>query len=172
MQQFIHGMKKEIHLCQECTFKLDNPEMLMSLENIFKGFLDQLQTKYPFAPGSENGFMPRPSIACARCGMTYDEFKASGKLGCEICYQSFSGEVEALLKNVHGSTRHEGKYPRRLGPGHKHKRRVDELRAQLKKAVAEENYEEAARLRDEIRASEQPQEQPQEAQEEPGGVAL
>jgi len=159
MQQFVHGKKVELHLCQECAFKIDNPEMLVSLENIFKGFLDQLNTKILNQP---NAFTqtekPSPNRApkiCSRCGMTFQKFKTGGRLGCDSCYLSFKKEVEVLLKNVQGSTRHEGKYPRRMGVGILQKRQVSELRAAQKRAVEDENYEEAARLRDEIRALEQ-----------------
>jgi protein arginine kinase activator len=155
MQQFVHGKKVELHLCQECAFKIDSPEMLVPLENIFKGFLEQLNTKYFTQSGA---VPPAGSVntrtapkACVRCGMTFQKFKTGGRLGCDICYHSFKKEVEVLLKNVQGSTRHEGKYPRRMGAGIIQKRQVSELRAALKYAVEEENYEEAARLRDEIR---------------------
>ena len=154
MQQFIHGKKTELNLCQECTFKLENLEMPISLENVFKGFLDQLQSKLFTGMGSVSSTPPQTAAKCARCGMTYDEFKTDGKLGCEECYQSFSKEVDSLLKSIQGSTRHEGKYPRRLGAGLKHKRKANELRVKLKIAIGEENYEEAARLRDEIRSLE------------------
>ncbi|MCL2387296.1 MAG: UvrB/UvrC motif-containing protein [Defluviitaleaceae bacterium] len=160
MQQFMHGKKVELHLCQDCAFKMDNPEMMVSLENIFKGFLDQLNTKYfnPQTMGGTAGGPPplRPAKACSRCGMTFQKFKTGGRLGCDVCYTSFAKEVEVLLKNVQGgNTRHEGKYPRRMGAGLISKRQVSELRSQLKQAIEDENYEEAARLRDEIRAIEQ-----------------
>jgi protein arginine kinase activator len=162
MQQFLNGQKVELHLCQECAFKIDNPEMMVSLENIFKGFLDQLNSKYSFSPGSSSGSIAgetpvvRAAKSCSRCGMTFNKFKTGGRLGCDVCYQSFAKEVEVLLKNVQGSTHHEGKYPRRLGAGILSKRQISELRVNLKKAIEEENYEDAARLRDEIRALESP----------------
>lgn len=161
MQQFLHGQKVELHLCQDCAFKMGNPDMMVSLENIFKGFLDQLNTKYFPHPGGPAGSppgpnMPRPKKICSRCKMTFDKFKTGGRLGCDMCYVSFAQEVEVLLKNVQGSTRHEGKYPRRMGAGIMNRRQVVELRAQLKKAVEDENFEEAARLRDEIRSMEKP----------------
>ena len=156
IQQFVNGKKVELHLCQQCSFQMDSPEMMISFENIFKGFLEQLNSKYlpkEFGKmGNVNMTITRPTTSCSRCGMTYDQFKTGGKLGCDICYQSFAKEVGALLKSVQGSTHHEGKYPRRLGAGLIQKRQVDDLRTQLKKAVSEENYEEAARLRDEIKA--------------------
>lgn len=155
MQQFLNGQKVELHLCQDCAFKEANPEMMLSFENLLKGFLDA-NTKFfsqPNAPGKPQPV--RPAKACSRCGMTFHKFKTGGRLGCDICYQSFAKEVEVLLKNVQGSTRHEGKYPRRMGAGIQAKRQVSELRAQLTRAIEEENFEDAARLRDEIRGIEQ-----------------
>ena len=153
MQQFLHGQKVELHLCQECAFKIDNPEMLVSIENIFKGFLDQLNTKYFNHPMAQGKAQPARAAtkACSRCGMTFDKFKTGARLGCDVCYLSFKTEVEVLLKNVQGSTRHEGKFPRRMGAGILNKRQIGEIRSRLNKAVEEENYEEAAKLRDEIR---------------------
>jgi len=153
MQQFVNGQKVELHLCQQCAFKIDNPEMLVSLENIFKGFLDQLNTKYFNQPSAPHRAHTAPK-ACTRCGMTFQKFKTGGRLGCDVCYFSFKKEVEVLLKNVQGSTRHEGKVPRRMGGAILSKRLLGELRAAQQLAVEQENYEEAARLRDEIRALE------------------
>ncbi|MCL1878685.1 MAG: UvrB/UvrC motif-containing protein [Defluviitaleaceae bacterium] len=164
MQQFMHGQKVELHLCQECAFKIDNPEMLVSLENIFKGFLDQLTAQHfpqgAMPSGAAAGATDKikakrsPVKACARCGMTFHKFKTGGRLGCDVCYKSFKTEVEVLLKNVQGSTRHEGKYPRRMGAGIFNKRQVTDLRDKLKKAIELEDFENAARIRDEIRALE------------------
>ncbi|MCL1845515.1 MAG: UvrB/UvrC motif-containing protein [Defluviitaleaceae bacterium] len=161
MQQFINGKKVELHLCQECAFKVDNPEMLVSLENIFKGFLDQITAQHfpqnaatPNVTGKTPTPPRAPAKACTRCGMTFHKFKTGGRLGCDVCYKSFKAEVEVLLKNVQGSTRHEGKYPRRMGAGIFNKRQVTELRDKLKKAIEQEDFEDAARLRDEIRALE------------------
>ena len=155
LQQFINGKKIEIHLCQECTTaKLDHPAFASITETIFKGFLEQMQSKFASNPDMFNNLTIKQTVACQKCRMTYDEFKSGGKIGCEACYSAFSKEVEALLKNVQGSIRHEGKVPKRLGTEIISKRQTDDLRLRLKKAVEEENFEEAARLRDEIRALE------------------
>jgi protein arginine kinase activator len=149
MQQFIGGSKTEIHLCQECSFKMEMP---ISFENIFQGFLTSLQSMTANRPAKA------PSLPCVQCGMTYEQFKSTGKLGCEACYQAFSKEIEALFKNVHGSTRHEGKFPQRMGVALRVRRETDQLRKQLKEAVEAENYEDAARLRDQLRTLEPPKE--------------
>jgi len=150
MQQFIGGMKKEIHLCQECSFQMDMP---ISIENIFQGFLTSLQSMTATMSAKNP-----PVAPCSRCGMTGEQFKSGGKLGCEACYQAFAKEIEALFKNVQSATRHEGKFPRRMGVDLRVRREADSLRLQLKKAVDDENYEEAARLRDQLRSIEPPKE--------------
>lgn len=145
MQQFVHGVKKEMHLCQECSFKMEMP---ISLENIFQGFLDQM--KHMGHPYDKVQYKPQ-NLTCTRCGMVFNEFKTNGKLGCDSCYQAFHKPVEALIKNVQGSTRHGGKFPQRSGVILLQKRQVEELRVGLKAAIELENFEEAARIRDEIK---------------------
>ena len=152
MQQFIMGKKAELHLCQECTFSFNVPDVPIALENVFKGFLEQMQSKiFSMNPQATS---VAPTNACGNCGMTGEELKSGGKLGCRECYSSFSDEVGAILKNVQSSTRHVGKFPRRLGKEILSKRHASDLRAQLNQAIAEENFELAAKLRDEIRALE------------------
>lgn len=152
MQQFIMGKKAELHLCQECTFSFNVPDLPIALENMFKGFLEQMQTKmFNVNPQAASA---TPTNACENCGMTGEELRAGGKLGCKECYTSFSEEVGAILKNVQSSTRHTGKFPKRLGQEILSIRHASELRAKLNQAIAEENFELAAKLRDEIRALE------------------
>ena len=148
MQQYINGMKTEINLCPACSMSL--VEMPISFENLFKGVLDSIMSMTTGAKASEKAAVP--VIKCESCGMTYERFKSGGKLGCADCYETFSNELEILLKNVQGSIRHEGKFPKRSGVELRQKREADELRVRLKKAVDEENFEEAAGLRDRIRA--------------------
>ena len=152
MQQFIMGKKAELRLCQECVFSFSVPDVPIELENMFKGFLEQMQTKvFNINPQMANVM---PGFACTNCGMTGEELKAGGKLGCRECYASFAGEVGAILKSVQSSTRHIGKFPKRTGKEILSIRHASDLRAKLNQAIAEENFELAAKLRDEIRALE------------------
>jgi len=159
LQQFQEGKLTELHLCPECSLKLQMP---ISLQNMFKGFLDQMNiiAENPSSFVMKQGQSPikksqqQTVVKCPVCGLTINEFKKSGKLGCETCYTSYPKAIESLLKNIHGSTRHVGKFPKRVGLEIKQKRMTQDLKAELNKAVQEENYEEAARLRDEIRSLE------------------
>ena len=90
-------------------------------------------------------------IACTSCGLTYGDFKKSGKLGCENCYQAFRSPISQAMKNIHGTNEYKGKIPR--GQADKYselliKRELAENRLLLKKAVEAEEFEEAAKYRD------------------------
>ena len=152
MQQFIAGKKVEIRLCQECVFNFSVPDVPIELENMFKGFLEQMQTKMVHLNPQAASKIPRS--VCKSCGMTGEELRTGGKLGCRECYSSFATEVSAILKNVQSSTRHTGKFPKRTGKEILSIRRESDLRAKLSQAIAEENFELAAELRDEIRSLE------------------
>ena len=150
MQQFVNGTKTEVHLCQDCSTQIDAP---ISIEALFNGLLGSFLT---MANDKQSSHKPKVSYApCHTCGMTYESFKSGGgKLGCADCYRVFSRELESILKNVQASTRHEGKYPQKSGQGLFQKREVERLRELMLKAIENENFEEAARLRDEIKSLE------------------
>jgi protein arginine kinase activator len=97
---------------------------------------------------------PATSATCPGCGMTLDGFRKQGRLGCARCYATFHLTLAPLLRKLHGATRHVGKVPREDGHAAELRRRVDVLRAELERAVRGEEYERAARLRDEIHAVE------------------
>ena len=161
-------------LCLECMFQMISGGDISSLEDIFKnmptggmGSSIKLSALMPINPGEKDsieqifkGFMnsltglqslPTPESLCITCGMSHEEFKKCGKFGCNACIQAFDNEIKALLKGVHGSTKHAGKFPKTNGNEIKIKHQVDNLRLDLKKAIEDENYEQAALLRDQIR---------------------
>ena len=91
---------------------------------------------------------------CPECGMTYMEFQKNGKFGCAECYKVFVNPVRATFKQVQKGTQHIGKIRARQSEGLKKKRRLAELKSQLSKAVADEDYEKAAKLHKEIKGME------------------
>mgnify|MGYP003298086663 CR=1 FL=1 len=84
--------------------------------------------------------------------MTRSEFLASGKIGCASCYTAFESSMTPLLKKIHLTTTHTGKVMGKAG--NVSENRIDLLKAQLKEAIDKEEYEKAARLRDEIKEME------------------
>ena len=86
-------------------------------------------------------------MTCPDCGIKFMEFRAEGRLGCPHDYRVFGRGLLPLLQRVHGATRHVGKVAAKR-PGAIQRLR---LRSQLREAIAREDYEEAARLRDQLR---------------------
>jgi len=91
------------------------------------------------------------AIKCPNCGMTYQNFRKLGRLGCSVCYEAFKKELAPLLKRIHGSDRHVGKVPLKGGKTIKDTRTLQDLKLQLEKAIQTEEFEDAAKLRDKIR---------------------
>ena len=83
--------------------------------------------------------------------MTYLEFQKCGMLGCANCYQAFKTPLTALLQRVHGNTQHAGRVPGGVHSGTSIRMNIDRLKQKLQRAVADEEYEQAAKLRDAIR---------------------
>jgi protein arginine kinase activator len=89
--------------------------------------------------------------ACPVCGITFFEFRNQGRLGCPHDYVFFEKELTPLLLNIHGETRHTGKRPAHTQQGTDSKTELIRLRREMKEAVEKENYEQAAKLRNQIR---------------------
>ncbi|MBY0461460.1 MAG: UvrB/UvrC motif-containing protein [Gemmataceae bacterium] len=146
LTDIVNAQKRELHLCERCARERDlipaapGPQIdLKALLNLLAG---------PFPPASGLLPAPRPAAepsACAECGMTVAEFKAGGRLGCAHDYDVLRATLEPLLERIHRGLEHAGKAPRAV--------RVGVWKKQLDAAVAAEHYEEAARLRDLIRAA-------------------
>ncbi|WP_165231533.1 UvrB/UvrC motif-containing protein [Aquisphaera insulae] len=111
--------------------------------------------------GGSAGAIREPSPAdkqvCPVCQITFLEFRKSGRLGCPYDYEVFRDELMPLLESIHGETRHSGKVPRRAPRNTQQQTTLIQLRNELKRAVAAEDYEEAARLRDRIKSIEREQ---------------
>ena len=107
---------------------------------------------------AHSGIQKEQGNSCEQCQITWAEFRQTGLLGCLHDYALFEKELSPLLQRAHeGATHHVGKVPtRRGGTGVPVKRQVDvsKLRKELGKAVEAEDYERAAKLRDQIRQAE------------------
>jgi protein arginine kinase activator len=93
--------------------------------------------------------------SCPVCGITFFEFRNEGRLGCPHDYVRFDAELEPLILNIHGNTKHIGKRPRRAAGDSDWQTDLIRLRRELKEAVEQEDYERASELRDEIRGIQQ-----------------
>ncbi len=90
--------------------------------------------------------------ACPRCGMKFSLFRERGRLGCRHCYRTFGDEIDRMLTEMHGSCVHRGKRYTRVGGVQGTEADIERLRGELDRAIRNEDFEEAARLRDTISA--------------------
>ena len=133
---------EELHLCEECAQKyLYEPQQKAS-------------PKGGAAPADE---VDEPGVSnreCPVCGIKFVEFRNSGRLGCPHDYQEFREELTPLLENIHGEKQHVGKFPKRAPNASRRQYKLIKLRSELRTAIEEEQYENAAKLRDQIQTLE------------------
>lgn len=160
----INGVKKEMHLCEECSRKLGIADRMdfrmpaLDFSNFFGSFLEDFSTP---------DFMPLlnqvKQIKCDSCGSTFEDIVNTGRYGCANCYDVFEDRMDPILKKLQGANRHNG----RLGKisdnnvkfnkkeeqkaENKTDNKLEKLQEDLKKAIKEERYEDAAKIRDEIK---------------------
>ncbi len=148
--KIVNGQKSEMHLCEHCASGMNDFVFPLGLDNTFS--LNQiLAGLMEMDQAGDKTIRQAQPVKCPTCGMTYGQFRQSGRLGCGTCYQAFAGQLVPLLKRVHGSSEHTGKIPERGGQAAQGRRKLELLRADLSRAVAREEFERAAELRDQIR---------------------
>jgi len=144
LTEIIDEQITELHLCEECAQKKGaQMESHFGLSDLLAGLAD-LGTQF-------NKTKTEPKLKCPKCGLTYEDFKKVGRLGCGECYNAFKEALVPLLKRIHGSTQHCGKSPKKIAKIVKAKNSLDVLKEKLQKAIQKEDFEEAAKLRDKIK---------------------
>ena len=152
LTEIIDDQMSELHLCEECARqKSTQMESQFGLSDLLAGMAD-------FAKPANAKDAETVSAKCPNCSLTYADFKKIGRLGCGDCYTAFKKYLAPLLKRIHGSGLHTGKVPYKSAKGPRKKIDMQDLRNKLQKAVAEEEFEEAARIRDQIKEMEKKQE--------------
>lgn len=135
----------KIHVCRRCAEEKGFDYLEKSnfaLGNIISGI---------FGESADAVRIKKEDHVCAVCGTSHDDFRDVAKLGCSECYEFFKPHVISVLRNLHVKTQHFGKYPKSRGTRAETARRVTLLKEELERAVAEECYERAAEIRDELR---------------------
>jgi protein arginine kinase activator len=147
LTQIVNNQMTTHRLCEKCAAEkgLESAPEPSALP--LTDFLAQMG-KDPVAESSDQA-----SQQCSFCGLTFRDFRETGRLGCPHCYETYATHLQRLLRRVHGSTQHVGKVylppdPTASDVG----RRLDTLRRKLTRAVESEDFERAAELRDEIKA--------------------
>jgi protein arginine kinase activator len=143
LTQIAGDKMQKVDLCEECAkHKGVNDPAGFSLADLLLG----LGASEELAQASGGA-----DLKCPKCGFTQADFKKAGRLGCSDCYNTFAEGLEGLLKTMHKGTRHTGKVPQALQQSRDLAERLKVLRKKLDKAVEDENFEQAALLRDEIK---------------------
>lgn len=140
LTQVVGGNIRKMHYCEACARKegvaLEAPTSIADLLMSPAGILPAQRTS---------------GAACPRCGMTRADLKKGGRLGCAKCYDTFSDDILALVQSMQHATQHRGKRPTRVNRKAMLAEEMETIKEALKRAIAAENFEEAARLRDQIR---------------------
>lgn len=147
----VNGVKQEMNLCDTCAKQQDDigfygmgdVKAPLYFQNLLSGLMDYMK------PSKES--IAVEGQVCEHCGMTYEEFKEKSLLGCEKCYETFAPMVNPIIKRVQRSNEHIGKVPHNGGKELIEKRTLLKLKEELQKAILEEEYEEAAVIRDKIK---------------------
>jgi protein arginine kinase activator len=146
LTQVIDGEVKKLNLCQVCAqnngIDLNSP---ISITDVLLGLGQPGEGRATTDPSEFD-------LSCSRCQMTRAEFKKRARLGCPECYNAFMGELSALTQAMHHSRQHVGKIPARQGNEARITAQVAALQKDIETAIAKEEYEVAANLRDKIRS--------------------
>jgi len=146
--EVVDGQVTEKFLCPDCLAKLQGDDA--------KGFEFSGPAATARTPSAEEVVdeAVRMQRACPSCGTTLSQLLEENRLGCASCYQTFAKEIEPRLEEMHHSLHHKGKAPRHDDTRAQLRADLQSKRTLLRSVLRAENYEEAARLRDEIRSLE------------------
>ena len=145
LTQIVDGQMQKVNLCEGCAKEKGVTDPTgFALADLLLG----LGT-------DEKVSQPRDEKVCETCGFSHSDFKKTGRLGCSDCYNTFGDGLDSLVKAMHRGTKHVGKVPTRYQATKQFSDKISDLKHRLKIAITDENFEEAAKLRDQIKAAEE-----------------
>ncbi|MBQ9760584.1 MAG: UvrB/UvrC motif-containing protein [Clostridia bacterium] len=151
----INGKVRSFSLCGECAAKMREKGDIREITSMSGSFADPFSQLHDEFFGGFFGIPLQKTLTaqkkCPTCSMTFAEISKSGRVGCPDCYTAFQSELRPTLRSIHGTTAHTGAVPARHRAKQERNERLKSLKKQLGDAISQENYEQAAALRDEIR---------------------
>ncbi|HET9949137.1 MAG TPA: UvrB/UvrC motif-containing protein [Longimicrobiales bacterium] len=148
LTQIVNNQMSTHRLCEKCAAEKGLESTPEPANFPLTDFLAQMG-KDPMAEAAP------ADVQCSFCGLTFRDFRETGRLGCPHCYETYAPQLQRLLRRVHGGTQHVGKVYLPPDPSATDvERRLEALRRKLHRAVEAEDFERAAELRDEIRSLE------------------
>jgi len=157
--EVVEGEKIEKHLCDACAAEegIGVKGVHTPINELLSSFVKHHAGSGGGGGGEQKSRKRRAQdLRCEECGLSFSEFREDSLLGCPNCYKAFEGPLSSLLERAHeGATHHLGKVPSRAGAGEARQVQLTRMRKRLDEAVAAEDYELAAQLRDDIRQLEE-----------------
>lgn len=153
IKKIVNGQKEEMHLCSECAKELGVMEEFR-MPTMSEMFGDSFLGNFLGA-----GVAAMNSLAgvdrCSSCGSSFNDIVNSGRIGCADCYDKFEDKLEPSIRKIHGKTKHIGKFISYSDDESKAEEKpqiseLDSLKEQLKSAISEQRFEDAAVIRDKI----------------------
>lgn len=146
IKKIINGEVTEYRLCEHCAIKLGyTPNMFEGFGMDFDNFLGS------FFENSKPKLLDFDTERCSFCGSSFSDISNNGKVGCAKCYDTFFDRLMPSIKRIHGNTKHSGKFASTMGKQNVIENKISSLEEKMKMAISEQNFEEAAKLRDEIK---------------------
>jgi protein arginine kinase activator len=131
---------KKMALCEACAKQKNLPLAAhFSVADILKGLTQAVQAE------DEDG-----KTKCSRCGLTFAQFRKSGRFGCASCYDAFKPRIQDIIEEIHRDKQHVGKVPKCIAEQSGDAAELTQLHQDLRKAIDSEEFERAAVLRDRI----------------------
>jgi len=158
-----NGKVVEMHLCQQCAsdvspFQKKLAEAQNDIGQILASLLGQKKAVIQKVQEAHLEEQKVPSLNCKVCGLPFSTYRKTMFLGCPGCYDSFEEHLIVDLRRIHGATRHikitSDKRDEDVAEKDSGVRQytLEELNNLLRVAIEEERFEDAARLRDEIKS--------------------
>ncbi len=149
------GKPQELHLCEDHAreYLTSSSGESASTGSMASALAQQMAQKMAVGQTAEE-LKELDRQACPVCGITFYEFRSQGRLGCPHDYVCFRRQLESLILNIHGESKHTGKSPSRSSAGSEQRTQLIRLRREMIEAVEAEDFERAAELRDEIQRTE------------------
>ena len=143
LKTVINGTVTEMRLCGECAKNFGGFSFFSDGFG-FDGILSSLMGQY--VPAQKK---PDSSVSCPVCGSTLNDISEYGRVGCANCYDEFYDSLMPYIRRIHGSAVHAGRGPKRFTASPK--RKIKALESELLQAIAAQEYERAAVIRDELK---------------------
>jgi protein arginine kinase activator len=150
LTQLVEGQIKKVSLCEKCAKErgVTDPTGFSLADLLFSGASDGGATGS--SPAGQSASGTGSNKTCQACGFTLEDLRRVRRFGCAECYTAFREEITPMLRGMHKGVSHIGKVPAGLMLLQFKHQRLQDLRSRLEQAIASENYEEAAGIRDEI----------------------